>query len=392
QDPWKTLDADFQQLGQNPDVQRRHSTTFKALHHKTNKGKSAAIRSGIEEVTGTVTIIQDADLEYDPDDYSRLLMPLAKGNADVVFGSRFLGGLRRVLLYWHAIGNYFLTLLSNLLTNMNLTDLTTGYKAFRSDILKALHLEAEGFGFEIEVTAKISRLNLRIYETPISYAGRSYVDGKKIRWWHGLIAIGQILRYNFIPGRLLRKGQEQSETLQDLAAMDALTYHMYLMMKPMFGKKILEVGAGIGNMTTFLLRHGEVLASDIDTPSLERLQARFGQRGNLRIQEWDLGKDYEGDEKFDTIICINVLEHIEDDHKALERMRNLLSPGGKLVLLVPQGMWLYGPFDQIIGHFRRYKKYDLKALLENCGFQVPQLFFLNGLGVPGWWFNARVLK
>ncbi len=169
--------------------------------HPKNRGKGAAIRSGIARATGDVIVIQDADLEYDPAELPALMKPILEGKADAVFGSRFQGGPHRVLYFWHAVGNRFLTLLSNMLTNVNLTDMETCYKLVRADLLKRLPLTADRFGFEVELTARLAQAGARIWELPISYSGRTYAEGKKITWRDGLAAVAHVLRYNLFPPR-----------------------------------------------------------------------------------------------------------------------------------------------------------------------------------------------
>ena len=169
---------------------------IKPLFHERNQGKGAAIRTALSQVTGEVTIIQDADLEYHPSEYPNLISPILNGMADVVYGYRFQGGTHRVLYFWHSVGNRMITTLSNMLTDLNLSDMETGYKAFRSEVLKNIRIESNRFGFEPEVTAKIAKMGCRVYEVPISYWGRDYSEGKKINYKDGLAAIYWILKFN----------------------------------------------------------------------------------------------------------------------------------------------------------------------------------------------------
>jgi glycosyltransferase involved in cell wall biosynthesis len=170
----------------------------RVIYHERNQGKGAALRTGFRHATGDIVIVQDADLEYDPNEYRRLVEPIASGRADVVYGSRFAGGeAHRVMYFWHRVGNSFLTLLSNMLTDLDLTDMETCYKAFRREVIQSIEIEEERFGFEPEITAKIAKLhNLRIYEVGISYYGRTYEEGKKIGWKDGCRAIYCIIKYN----------------------------------------------------------------------------------------------------------------------------------------------------------------------------------------------------
>jgi glycosyltransferase involved in cell wall biosynthesis len=177
--------------------QRLSQVVDRIIYHPVNRGKGAALRSGFAAATGDIILVQDADLEYNPEDYPVLLEPLISGKADAVFGSRFMGGQpHRVLFFWHMVGNKFLTLLSNMFTNLNLTDIETGYKAFKAPLIKAIQIEEDRFGVEPEITAELARTGCRIYEVGISYSGRTYAEGKKINWKDGVRAIYAIVKYN----------------------------------------------------------------------------------------------------------------------------------------------------------------------------------------------------
>jgi glycosyltransferase involved in cell wall biosynthesis len=185
---WETL----QLLAQN-------EPRIELVRHEVNQGKGAALRTGISHATEPVVVIQDADLEYDPAEYHRLLAPILSGKADVVFGSRFLGAsAHRVLYYWHSVGNRMLTTLSNMATDLNLTDMETCYKTFRREVIQKIKIEENRFGFEPEITAKVARLKVRIFEVAISYSGRTYAEGKKIGWRDGFHALWCVFKYNFL--------------------------------------------------------------------------------------------------------------------------------------------------------------------------------------------------
>ncbi len=181
------------------EIEKAADPPIRLIEHPQNRGKGAALRTGFEQATGDLVLVQDADLEYNPRDYPVLLQPLLDDEADVVYGSRFLGGPHRVLFFWHYLGNRFLTTLSNMFTDLNLSDMETCYKVFRAEVLKGMKLTSNRFGIEPEMTAKVAKARVRIYEVPISYHGRTYAEGKKIGWKDGVSAIWAILRYNLGP-------------------------------------------------------------------------------------------------------------------------------------------------------------------------------------------------
>ena len=180
------------------EIAAAHPDDIRVVFHEANRGKGAAIRTGIAQAHGDIILIQDADLEYDPRDYALLLEPILEDQADVVFGNRFHGGPHRVLYFWHYTANRFLTLLTNVLTGLNLSDMEVGYKVFRAAVLRKIVLTSDRFGFEPEITIKVAKLGSRVYEVPIRYYGRTYAEGKKITWRDGLAALGHILRYRFL--------------------------------------------------------------------------------------------------------------------------------------------------------------------------------------------------
>ena len=182
--------------GTRDKINRIGGNNIKKLFHEENKGKGAALRTGFQHVTGDIVIIQDADLEYNPKEYSNLIEPILDGRADVVYGSRFLGGPHRVMFFWHYVGNKILTTLSNMMTNLNLTDMETCYKVFKANVIKDINIRSNRFGFEPEITAKLAKKKCVIYELPVSYSGRDYMEGKKIGWKDGVVALYCIARFN----------------------------------------------------------------------------------------------------------------------------------------------------------------------------------------------------
>ncbi|HYN41455.1 MAG TPA: glycosyltransferase family 2 protein, partial [Thermoanaerobaculia bacterium] len=258
---------------------------IRSVFQPRNLGKGAAVWAGLRASTGDVVVIQDADLEYDPREIPGLLRPVLEGEADVVYGSRFLGhpGGHRVLYFWHAMGNRLLTLMSNMFTNLNLTDMETCYKVMTRSVVDRLDLQSKRFGIEPEITCKVSRMHARIFEIPISYHGRTYEEGKKIGFKDALQAVWVILKFfrweaprGDVGGMTLRR-------MERLAPYNAWLHERF---DAALGKRILEVGSGVGNQTRFFVDRERVVASDVEVHYVRELKGKFGTRSNLRIASY----------------------------------------------------------------------------------------------------------
>jgi glycosyltransferase involved in cell wall biosynthesis len=363
------------------------------VFHERNQGKGAAIRTAAARITGDIVVIQDADLEYDPNEYGRLIQPILDGHADVVFGSRFSGSPRRVLMFWHTVANRTLTLLSNMATNMNLTDMETCYKVFRADILKRIPIRSDRFGLEPELTAKVARLRCRVYEVPISYHGRQYSEGKKIGWKDAFSAVWTILKYRVIAD--VGRDDAGFTTLRRVEVLKRYNRFLWDLVQPFVGTRVLEIGSGTGLMTKYLAGKTQVTATDIDRDYVELLGRTFAHNPNVEVRHLDLATlatDGIPKQTFDTVVCSNVLEHIEDDGAALSSIRDVLEPGGRVVLIIPAVKGIYGEIDRAIHHYRRYSRDEIQTKLRAAGLQVEHLSYFNMLGIPGWWLNAVVLR
>jgi len=357
-----------------------------------NQGKGSAIRAAIQAASGDIAIVQDADLEYDPADYPTVLQPILDGDADVVYGSRFADREeRRVLYFRHTLANRFLTFVSNWFTDLNLTDMETCYKAFRLQVAKTIPIRSNGFGIEPELTAKFAKRKLRIFEVPISYHGRTYKEGKKITWSDGLRALGTILKFWIIDDMF--QGDYGHKDLIDMEAAPKYTEWTLARTRPYVGDLLLEIGSGIGNNVRILMQYTDVIATEIEPIYLEVLRNAYMNTPGVEVREWDVTQPPPPDlPQPDSILCSNVLEHIEDDRTVVANADLALKPGGRMIFIVPRGEKLYSSLDAAIGHYRRYDQEHLSALFEDLGYEIEEFFTLNKIGVLGWWYRGKVAK
>lgn len=385
------------------DGSREYLQAFAARHpearvifHDGNLGKGAAIRTAIKHMTGDWAIIQDADLEYDPGEFATLLKPAQLGVADAVFGSRFaMGEYRRALYFWHTFANKLLTLCTDIFTGLNLTDMETCYKLVRGDILKNLNLRSSGFDIEPELSVKLARWGARIYEVPISYSGRTYAEGKKIRAKDAVRALLALVQYRFFDPQYCK--HDGFLILQAVQRAPRFNRWMFSQFAPYLGEEVLEAGCGIGNLSQFVLAKKRLVSIDNDPFYIERMKNAFGNLSNVTVLEADITSAADmrrasAGGRFDGAFSSNVLEHIEDHVGALQCLRSTLKPGGRLVILVPSGPNLYSGVDKTLGHVRRYTESSLRAAMEEGGFRVEKCWGFNRVGGLGWRVSGKILR
>jgi glycosyltransferase involved in cell wall biosynthesis len=363
------------------------------LRHEKNSGKGAAIRTGLTHADTELVVIHDADLEYHPGDLLKMVEVFLYEDADAVFGSRFMsGGYKRALFFRHALGNKLLTFLCDLVCDLNLTDMETCYKMVRTKLLKSIPLESSTFDVEPELAIKLAKRGSRIFEVPISYSGRTYGEGKKIKWTDGVRALWAIMHYA-ASDRIFTEDESGGEILERLNRAPRFTRWMADVIRPYIGDRVLEVGAGTGNMSVHLMPRSVYWATDINSHYLDYLVTLRATRPYMRVAHTNAmeRETFPTGQSFDTVVCLNVVEHVQDDLAALRNVWNALGDGGRAIILVPCGPGLYGTLDEVLGHFRRYTREQLVGVAEQAGFRVEQVLKFNRPGVPAWWLNGRIL-
>ncbi|MCC7491439.1 MAG: glycosyltransferase [Fimbriimonadaceae bacterium] len=368
-----------------------HPETIRLLSHTRNQGKSAALQTGIAAASGDVILFQDADLEYDPRDYGRLLRPFLEEGADVVYGSRYLPWDRRqVPGFRHTLGNRALTALSNLFTDLALTDMETCYKAFRAPLLKSIPIRSRGFAIEPEITAKVARRGCRIFEVPINYLGRTYQEGKKIGLQDAWQALATIVRF-WVLDDLYREDEFGSHQLHQLDRQGRLVRWLAEALTPRVGDRVLEVGGGVGQATARLLPRQRYLLTERNPVYLDYLRNFAIGKPYLEVLplDPDLPAGWEPlAATFDTVICLRHLALSNDPDALLARLQACLEPGGTLLLQVPHAAVRASQLDAATAQ-RRWSAGELRDLLQRHGFEAVQTWELNRLSTPLWRLAAR---
>ncbi len=353
----------------------------RVIAQPVNMGKGKAIRTAIDHMTGDIGIIQDADLEYDPNEYPLVLAPLLEGRADAVYGSRFASSeQRRVLFFWHALGNRLLTLMSNMANDLNLTDMETCYKAVRSDVLKRLRLTSDRFGLEPEITARLAQWGARIYEVPISYHGRTYAEGKNIGWRDGVEALWLIFKFRFIDTRAT--DEDSVVTRQSLGRAPRFRRWILSWFEGYLGDTVLEVNAGPGHTTSHLLDARRLVISDDEPVHVESLRRRFGHMENVQVMtavELD-----RSDVRVSSALVFDGLQRAGEPKEFLASVASHVESGGHVLIQVPAGTELYGPTDQAAGHVRRFDRQGIEDVVRAAGLELVDIGEMNRLGTLGW--------
>ncbi len=356
---------------------------IKVISQPVNMGKGRAIRTAIDHMSGEIGIIQDADLEYDPEEYSKVIAPILQGKADAVFGSRFAASeVRRVLFFWHALGNRLLTMCSNMANDLNLTDMETCYKAVRGDVLKRLRLTSDRFGLEPEITARLAQWGARIYEVPISYHGRTYAEGKNIGWRDGIEALWLIFKFRFLDTRAT--DEDSVVTRQSLGRAPKFRRWSLERFDGFLGQRVMEVNAGPGHSTSHLIDRNHLLVTDSDPVHVESLRRRFGHLENVTVLSTDFEKSSLEGISLDTAVLFDGLQRAVEPKVVLSNVAATLDSGANILIQVPAEPKLFGATDRAAGHRRRFSRSDLEDLIRSCGLDLEMVEPFNRLGIIGW--------
>ncbi len=374
---------------------RAHANVpLRLIKHKTNAGKGAAIRTALAHANSDFCIIQDADFEYDPAEYPKLLRPLLSGEADLVLGSRTIHTTeRRPFGFWEAAANRAITSLAGMAAGLDISDVETGFKAFRTSLAQTVPLHSRGFGLDPELVVQLAKRHARVVEVPVSYHGRSREEGKKLGPLDGFKALAAIFRARFVSRA---HSDPATDMLVAMASAKRFNRWMADVVAGWITGEVLELGAGIGNLTV-LLSSGphRYTATDSDAESLYELKSRAQHRPNLKLALCDFSRP-EHVARFrnsaDTVVCLNVLEHLADDAAGLQNIRACLRPGGTAIILVPQDPELFGSMDEVLHHKRRYTADELQAKISAAGFRLVELIHFNHVTWPGWYLNSRLLR
>jgi glycosyltransferase involved in cell wall biosynthesis len=358
-----------------------NDSRIRVVAQPVNMGKGKAIRTAIDNMTGDIGIIQDADLEYDPNEYPLVLAPLLEGRADAVYGSRFASSeQRRVLFFWHSLGNKLLTLMANMANDLNLTDMETCYKAVRGDILKKLRLTSDRFGLEPEITARLAQWGARLYEVPISYHGRTYAEGKNIGWRDGLEALWLIFKFRFFDTRATN--EDSVVTRQSLGRAPRFRRWILSRFSDYVGAAVLEVNAGPGHTTSHLLDAPKLIVTDDEPVHVESLRRRFGHLENIAVLTGDELRASK--EKVSAALVFDGLQRADEPKEFLAQVSGHVEAGGHVLIQVPAGPELFGPTDKAAGHVRRFDRDGIEDVVRAAGLRVVEVAEVNKLGTIGW--------
>jgi len=364
------------------------------LKHPQNAGKGAAVRTALAQAKGEFCIIQDADFEYDPADYPKLLAPLLSGEVDVVMGSRFMShAARRPLGFWQAVANRVLSGLAGMMSGVEISDVETGYKAFRTSLGKTVPLRSNRFGLDPELIIQFARRHASFMEVPISYQGRTAEQGKKIGVSDAFSGMATIIRTRLFSAS---HTDPAADMLEAMSGARNFNRWMADTISPWVRGDAIELGAGIGNLTVMLANKcRSYLATDTDPDHLSELRSRTAYLPKVKLGMCELSSSSDMaplKDTADTVICLNVLEHVADDVSGLNNIYECLRPGGVAIILVPQGQSAFGSLDEVLEHKRRYSEQELRRKMSDAGLEVKHLIEFNRATWPGWYLNSKILR